>query len=182
MTKIDKKRQQVDLYCHQFPMWHSYFTFATTRPTPLSGLYAENVVAQKRRKTDHVFTAVLWIRNDFFVPDPDPGKSSGSMRIRIQPIFLKYIWKLWKKHLKFNQKVEWTNYWICHFLFHTKVQSYSTNSPEFTGLNWEIKTALSFFAASGSGTIIPDPGKSSRSMRIRIHNTGLQYTVGWQIQ
>ena len=47
-----------------------------------------------------------------------------------------------------------------------------------TGLKWEMKvylSALSFFA--GSGTIIPDPdpGKSSRSMRIRIHNTEKNY-------
>ena len=36
--------------------------------------------------------------------------------------------------------------------------------------------ALSFFPGSGSGTIIsdPDPGKSSVSMRIRIHNTDLR--------
>ena len=39
----------------------------------------------------------LWIRNDLFririqlgiFPDPDPGKSSGSMRIRIQPMLFK---------------------------------------------------------------------------------------------
>ena len=36
-------------------------------------------------------------------------------------------------------------------------------------------SALSLFAGSGSGTIIPDPGKSSGSMRIRIRNTGKIY-------
>ena len=47
----------------------------------------------------HVVRAVLWIRNDLFririqlwifqVPDPDPGISFGSMRIRIQPLLIR---------------------------------------------------------------------------------------------
>ena len=49
--------------------------------------------------------SVLWIRNDLFririqlwiFRVPDPGKSSGSMRIQIQPMLFKYIWKLLTK-------------------------------------------------------------------------------------
>ena len=46
-----------------------------------------------------------------FIPDPDPGKSSGSIRILdIHIIKYLYIWKLKKTHLKFNQKDEYINY------------------------------------------------------------------------
>ena len=38
---------------------------------------------------------------------------------------------------------------ICHFPLHSTVQSYRTQSPEFTGLKLKIKhSALSFFAGS----------------------------------
>ena len=65
-------------------------------------------------------------------------------------------------HLKFNQQEETTTTvpGICHFKFHTTVQSYRTHSQEFRGLKLEIYrsfylSASSFFA--GSGLIISDP-------------------------
>ena len=61
-------------------------------------------------------------------------------------------------------------------------QSYTTHSPEFPGLYWEIISALSFFAGSGSETIILDPGKSFGSMRIRIHNAALEAVIWFRIR
>ena len=48
-------------------------------------------------------------------------------------------------------------------MFYFILQSYSTRSPEFTGLKVEEKKLFIcfFFAGSGSGKIIPDPEKVS---------------------
>ena len=71
-----------------------------------------------------LFSTVLWIRNDLFririqlwifrVPDPDPGKSSGS-----NPCYLSIFGNCKQNHLKFNHKKNLST--ICHFLFHTTV-------------------------------------------------------------
>ena len=73
------------------------------------------------------------------------GKDSPSLvlslqfRIRIKPIpyYLSIFVNYLKKHIKFNQKEESTNYSICHFLFHTTVL-YITHIPTFTGPDLEI--------------------------------------------
>ena len=52
---------------------------------------------------------------------------------------------------------------ICHFLFHNTVLQYTVHSPEFTEKLHFYLSALSYFAGSRSGTIIPDPSKSSGS-------------------
>ena len=60
---------------------------------------------------------------------------------------------------------------ICHFLFHIKgLQVTQTRTRR--EITFHL-SSLYYFAGSGSGTVIPDPGKSFGSMRIRIHNTGL---------
>ena len=96
------------------------------------------------------------------------GKDSPSLvlslefRIRIKPIpyYLSIFVNYLKKHIKFNQKEESTNYSICLFLFHTTVL-YITHIPTFTGPDLEIYnfyfSVLLRFAVSGSRTIIPDP-------------------------
>ena len=58
---------------------------------------------------------------------------------------------------------------ICHLYF--ILQSYSTQSPEFTEKLHFYFSALAYLAGSGSRTIIPDPNpvKISGSNRIRIH-------------
>ena len=66
-------------------------------------------------------------------------------------------------NVKFNQKEE-SNIYLPF--------STSYYSPKVQVQNSQFYlSALSPFAGSGSGTIIPDPGKSSGSMRIRIRNT-----------
>ena len=113
---------------------------------------------------------------------PDPGKSFG-IQLILWSIFGNY-----KKHtLNSIKKKNLPVPNICHFLFHTTVhwvQSYSTHSPEFAGLKWEIKFLfICSFIFAGSRTIIPDPdpGKSSGSKVFRIRNTAfyrhLQSTV-----
>ena len=100
--------------------------------------------------------------------DPDPAlnsfsSGSGSRQkfwIHADPdpthiIYAWYILKLWTNTLySIKNKIVPT---ICHSIF---------------GLNSEIKAALSFFAGSGSKTIIldPDPGQKSR------------YTQHWDLQ
>ena len=121
-------------------------------------------------------TAVLWIRNDLFririqlwifrVPDLDPNKSSGSMRIRIQPILIKTkktLNSIKKKNLSNN--LPFSIQYFCPIVQTIRILQFYLN-------------ALSLFAGSGSWTIIsdPDPGKSSGSMRIwiQIHNTAIK--------
>ena len=90
------------------------------------------------------------------------------------PCYLGLFGNYKQNHLKFNHKEESINYLPFYISY------YSTQSPEFTEkLNFHL-FALSYLARSGSGTIIPDPGKSSRSMRIRIHNTASDNTLGPQ--
>ena len=114
---------------------------------------------------------MLWIRNDLLririqlriflvLEDPDPC-GSGSNHC-----YLSIFGNCKQNHLQFNHKEDFA---ILYFI----LQSYSTQSPEFTEKLHFFLSALSYLAGSGSGTIIPDPdpGKSSESMRIRIHNT-----------
>ena len=80
-------------------------------------------------------------------------------RIRIQSIFN-----------QFRRKEEFAVSTICYFLFFILlVQSYSTHSPEFTGLNFEIKFLLicSFF-------LCWIRNNNSGSVRIQIHNTAFR--------
>ena len=110
--------------------------------------------------------ALLGIRNDLFriciqcwiFWDPVPGKSSGS-----NPFYLSIFGNLKNTPLIQTKRRIYQLSAILYFM----LQSYSTHSPEFKGLKWEIKflftvSALSFFAGSGS--------RQKLSMRIR--NTG----------
>ena len=54
---------------------------------------------------------------------------------RIQPILFKHHWNK-KTHHKFNQRDQFTK---LSAIFYFIVQSYSTQSPEFTGLKFKIK-------------------------------------------
>ena len=94
----------------------------------------------------------------------------SEFRIRIQPLFFKANLEI-KTHILNSIKTK-NLPTICHFPFHTTLQSYRTHSPEFTCLKLEIKFLFicSFIfcwipVRIGSGTIIPDqdPGKSSGS-------------------
>ena len=52
-------------------------------------------IRTKSQMPAYITTSV--VDPELFIPDQDPAlnfPSSGSMRIRVQPIFLKYIWKL----------------------------------------------------------------------------------------
>ena len=116
---------------------------------------------------------MIYSGSSFEFSFPNPG-SSGSMRIRIQPVLIE-IFIIIKNTLKSIKKKESNIYFaILHFIR----QSYRTNNPELTVLficcftfcwirNYNSRSR------SGSGTIIqdPDPGTSSGSMRIRIRNT-----------
>ena len=58
--------------------------------------------------------------NFYRVLDPDPDADPYP-----DPKLFKQIWgKKLFKHLKFIHKEEFTNYFICHFLFHAKVLQY----------------------------------------------------------
>ena len=106
------------------------------------------------------------------MPDPDPGKSSGSMRIwiRIQPTLIKYISK--KHPLNSIKKNNLNNYWPFSIQYCCPIVQTDQNLQFYLH-------ALSLFAGSGFGSINPDldPGKSSGSMwiRIRIHITDCRY-------
>ena len=80
---------------------------------------------------------------------------------------------------RFGRMDSKSKYCICHFQFHSTVLPYS--SPEYKGLKFRntILVYMLFPMLAGSGTIIPnpDPAKSFRSDRIRIHNTGRADTI-----
>ena len=132
-----------------------------------------------------LFSAVLWIHNDFFririqlwifqVPDPDPGKSSGSMRIRIRIQAILFQYPLFGNKIKtpLNSIKKKNLPCIC--------QSYSTHSPEFTEI-WLFIYQLFIFSLIRirNYCIIPDPdpGKSFGSMRIRIQNKESNSGIG----
>ena len=96
-------------FCHDsrvfFPVWiHIWIRIRNTDPDAQScwiGKYESNLDPDPRRWLEAIWP-VLWIRNDLFririqlwiFRVPDPGKSFGSMRIRIQPLLFKYIWKM----------------------------------------------------------------------------------------
>ena len=68
----------------------------------------------------------MWIRNDLFrirnqlrifrVPDPDLDADPTHTGYYLSKLGIYF-----KEHIKLNQKEEFTNYSICHFLFHTTV-------------------------------------------------------------
>ena len=89
--------------------------------------------------------AVLWIQlGIFWVPDPDPGKSSGS-----NPYYLSILENCKHSHLKFNHKEESINYLPFTISFYSPTVRTVQNSQR-------NNTSLSYFAWY---------------MRIRIHKT-----------
>ena len=104
---------------------------------------------------------MLRIRNDLFririqlsifrVPDPDPGKSSGSMRIRIQPILIKYFRNNNKHTLNSIKKKNLNNYLPFSISYYSPTVQTVHNSQFYLYV-------LSVFADPD-----PDPGKSSGS-------------------
>ena len=101
------------------------------------------------------------------VPDPCGSRSN------LQYILTKYIYKE-LKNLKFIQYIKKESNIYLPFSISYYSTYFSTKSPEFTVL---FICSFAFFWIqiqnynSGSRNIIPDPGKSSGSMRIRIRNT-----------
>ena len=112
----------------------------------------------------------LWI---FRVPDldPDPGKSSGSMqiRIRIQPILIKYLYfEIIQKHpLNSFKKKNLNNYLPFSIQYYCPIVKTVQNSQFY------IYMLFHFLLDPDPELIIPDPdlGKSSGSDPIRIRNT-----------
>ena len=98
---------------------------------------------------------------------------SGSRQkfwIRIQPIFIKYgtgIFRNNKKHTLNSIKKKKSNIYLPFSISYYSPTVQTVQNSQF------CLSALSLFAESRSGTIIPDPdqGKSSGFMRIRIPNT-----------
>ena len=85
----------------------------------------------------------------------------SEFRIRIQTSWFKQSWR--KKHLKFNQKDELTNYLPFSIAYYSHTVHTVQNS-QVLNYKWSFfLSVLSFFAESG--TKIPDtvPGKSSGS-------------------
>ena len=105
-----------------------------------------------------LFSAVLWIHNDFFririqlwifqVPDPDPGKSSGSMRIRIRIQAILFQYPLFGNKIKtpLNSIKKKNLPCICQF--------YSTHSPEFTEIWLFIYAKVLDPCGFGSTTLV----------------------------
>ena len=133
--------------------------------------------------------AVLQIQNDLFwiriklgiFRVPVPGKSSGSIRIRIQSIFFYVSLEIiFKKPL--NSIIKKNLPTICHFLHTSTTFLQHTQSRihrfKMKNIFFLHLSALSFFAGSGTIITYPDPGKSSGSMWIRIHNTGYNNNEG----
>ena len=93
-------------------------------------------------------------------PDPDPALnflSSGS-RSGSYPYYLSMFRNYLKKtHLKFNQKEESTNYLSFFISYYSPTIHAVQNSQAWNEKYNFYVSALSFFAGSGSGTIIPDP-------------------------
>ena len=67
------------------------------------------------------------------------------------------------KHLKFNQNEESTNYLPFSISYYSPTVHIVQNSKALNEKLHFYLSALSFFAGSVSGTIVPDPGKSSGS-------------------
>ena len=75
---------------------------------------------------------MLWIRNDLF-------RIRIQMRIRIQPILFRKILKLIESTPQIQSKKKINQIFA---IFYFILQSYSTHSPEFTGLKLEITVSF----------------------------------------
>ena len=98
---------------------------------------------RRRNKTstlqlDHFKTKVIFLKNFTVLRINFPSsRSRSSSGVGSNPYYLSIIGNYEKNTFNSIKKKNLST--ICHFLQYFILQSYSTHSPEFTGLNWENK-------------------------------------------